>query len=97
MRAGVRKSPMSGPENDAMKTIVTIAALAFGLGACVPATPYYLVAPSDPSIPGRGARYATVIAGVKTYAPVGPKDWREMNREVAPHSPPSTAGARHGR
>lgn len=80
-----------------MKTVFVIATAALGLGACVPATPYYLVAPSDPSIPGRGARYATVTAGVKNYAPVGPKDWREMNREVAPQNSSHGAGARHGR
>jgi hypothetical protein len=81
-----------------MKPIAVIAALALGAAACVPVTPHYLVAASDPSIPGRGPRYATVTAGVKDYAPVGPRDWREINREVSPQpGQPTAEGARRGR
>lgn len=82
----------------AMKPILFLAALAPVLGACIPATPPYLVAPADPAISGRTPRYSAVTAGVKGYAPVGPGDWREMNREVAPRSgQPTTEGARRGR
>jgi hypothetical protein len=81
-----------------MKALVIVAALALGVGACMPATPRYLVAASDPSISGRGPRYATVTAGVKDYRPVGPRDWRELNREVAPQArQPSAESARRGR
>lgn len=81
-----------------MKTIVVIAALAPGLGACMPATPYYLIAPSNPAQSGRPPRYSAVTAGAKAYAPVGPGDWREMNREVAPRpGQPTAEGARRGR
>jgi hypothetical protein len=81
-----------------MKTMVIIAGLAFGAGACVLVTPHYLVAAADPSMPGRIPRYATVTAGVKDYRPVDPRNWRELNREVAPQpEEPSTEGARRGR
>ena len=81
-----------------MNRLAIVAALALGLGACVPATPHYLVAASDPSIPGRGPRYATVTAGVRDFKPVGPRDWRELNREVAPQpGQPSADAARRGR
>ena len=81
-----------------MKTFAIVSTLALGVGACTPTTPHYLVAASDPSIPGRGPRYATVTAGVKDYRPVGPRDWRELNREVAPQpGQPSAESARRGR
>ena len=81
-----------------MNRPVLLTALALGLGACVPATPHYLVAASDPSIPGRGPAYATVTAGVRDYKPVSPRDWRELNREVAPQpGQPSADAARRGR
>jgi len=78
--------------------IVILMGLALAIGACVPATPHYLVAASDPSIPGRGPRYATVTGGVKEYRPVDPQDWRELNRAVAPQpGQPSAESARRGR
>lgn len=86
-----------------MKFIITIAALAAGVGACVPATPHYLVAPADPGVSGRAVRYTNVTAGVKAYGPVGPGDWREQNRAVGPadraqdRGQDSAAGARRGR
>jgi hypothetical protein len=81
-----------------MKTIGIVAGLALGAGACVPAAPHYLVAAADPSIPGRTPRYTAVTARVKDYRPVKPRDWRELNREVAPQrGQPSTEGARRGR
>ena len=64
-----------------------LAYLAFAclpLGGCVATPPARLVAPDDPSIPVRAPAYATVTAGVKTYEVTGPRDWRELNREVAP-------------
>ncbi|MCC2650956.1 MAG: hypothetical protein K0R61_2255 [Microvirga sp.] len=81
-----------------MNPIFIVAALAAALAACVPATPSYLVAAADPAIPSPGPRYATVTAGVKDYQPLGPRDWRELNRQVAPGSgQPSSEGARRGR
>ena len=86
-----------------MKIVVAITALAGGVAGCMPVTPHYLVAASDPAIRGRGARYATVTAGVKDYRPVGPRDWRALNREVGPaddrqdRGQDSAAGARRGR
>ena len=78
--------------------IAILMGLALAIGACVPATPQYLVAASDPSVPARGPRYVTVTAGVKEYRPVGPRDWRELNLEVGPQpGQPSAESARRGR
>ena len=66
-----------------LRLVFLAAALPF-LGACVPTVPYHVVAPADPSIRVRGPSYSTVTAGVKNYQVTGPKDWRELNREVAP-------------
>ncbi|AWB26029.1 hypothetical protein DA075_34510 [Methylobacterium currus] len=46
--------------------------------------PAYLVQPADPRIAVRPPRYTTVVAGVKRYDVVDPKDWRELNRAVTP-------------
>ena len=55
------------------------------VGACVPAAPpYHLVAPADPDVRVRPPAYATVTAGVRDFQVTGPRDWRELNREVAP-------------
>jgi hypothetical protein len=55
------------------------------LGGCVPmAPPYYLVAPSDPTVPVPDPAYGRVLRGVKDYRVVEPRDWREQNREVGP-------------
>ena len=67
-----------------MHKLLIVAAVLF-LTACVPAAPpYYLVAPADPNVRVRGAAYSTVTAGTKNFQVTGPKDWREMNRQVAP-------------
>ena len=67
-----------------MHRLLILAAVLPILGACVPTVPYHVVAPADPSIRVRGPAYSTVTAGVKNYQVTGPKDWRELNREVAP-------------
>jgi hypothetical protein len=81
-----------------MDRLIIVAALALGLGACVPATPHYLIAACDPPMLGRGPHYAPVTAGVRDFKPVGPRDWRELNREVSPEpGQPSADAARRGR
>jgi hypothetical protein len=64
--------------------LISIPALGFALGACVPTTPSYLTAPADPAVRGRGPGYASVTEGVRNYDVVEPLDWREQNRRVAP-------------
>ncbi|WP_419953321.1 hypothetical protein [Methylobacterium sp.] len=55
------------------------------LAACVPAGgPERLVMPADPTVAVRSPRYSSVTAGVKRFDVVDPKDWRELNRRVAP-------------
>ena len=46
--------------------------------------PAYLVQPADPRLAVRAPRYTNVVAGVKRYNVVDPKDWRELNRAVTP-------------
>ena len=46
--------------------------------------PAYLIRPADPQIAVRAPRYTNVIAGVKRFDVVDPKDWRALNRAVAP-------------
>ena len=67
-----------------MLRVIFLAAAFPVLGACVPTVPYHVVAPADPSIRGPRPAYSTVTAGVKTFEVTGPKDWRELNREVTP-------------
>jgi hypothetical protein len=81
---------------------ISLATLALGLGACVPsAPPQYLAAPADPSVPGRPPAYTPVMAGMRNYDVVEPKDWRELNRSVGPQTAPepgdSDDAARRGR
>jgi len=55
------------------------------LAGCIPAAvPAGLVLPSDPGVPVPPPRYAKVTRGVKDFGVVEPKDWRELNRQVAP-------------
>lgn len=67
---------------------ISLLALALALGACVPETPSYLAATTDPSVGTRPSRYAAVTAGVRNYDVVEPLDWRELNRRVAPGGDP---------
>ena len=53
------------------------------VSACVPTPPSHLVAAADPHARVRQPAYATVTAGVRNFAVTGPRDWRELNREVA--------------
>ncbi|WP_345821844.1 hypothetical protein ABC766_08710 [Methylobacterium fujisawaense] len=55
------------------------------LAGCMPAAvPVGLVLPSEPHVPVPPPRYAKVTAGVQDFRVVEPKDWRELNRQVAP-------------
>lgn len=66
-----------------LKTVMA-AVLAAGLGACVPTVPRHLASPADPSVGTRDVAMPRVTAGVATFEVTGPKDWREINRQVAP-------------
>jgi hypothetical protein len=43
--------------------------------------------PADPGAPVPPARYAPVISGTKSYRPVEPVPWGNVNRSVAPPEP----------
>ncbi len=55
-----------------------------------------LVLPSEPDIPVRPPRYAKVTQGVKDFGVVDPKDWRELNRQVAPKAGSGGTGGMPG-
>lgn len=56
----------------------------FLASACVTAAPPYLLAPTDPSLGTRPLGTRSVTADLVDIRPVSPKDWRELNRAVAP-------------
>ncbi|NIX78260.1 hypothetical protein [Microvirga terricola] len=66
-----------------MKTIMA-AGLAAILGACLPTAPQHLASPADPTIGTRSIVTPRVTAGVVPFEVTGPKDWHEINRQVAP-------------
>ena len=77
-----------------MLKAIFLVTLAMSLGACVPAAPVQsLAAPSDPAIRVRPPTYAPVMAGVRNYDVVEPKDWRELNRSVGPQASPERGGS----
>ena len=66
-----------------MRTSLSLVFIGAGLlGACTP--PTFLVQPADPNLAVRAPRYTNVVAGVKRFDVVDPKDWRALNRAVAP-------------
>ena len=67
-----------------MHRLLILAAALPLLGACVPTVPYHVVSPADPSVGVRRPAYSTVTAGARNFQVTGPKDWRQLNREVAP-------------
>jgi hypothetical protein len=55
--------------------------------------------PADPSAAVPPARYAPVIGGAKSYRPVDPLPWGDLNRRVAPPAerPPEGAAPSQGK
>lgn len=47
--------------------------------------------PADDRSPTDNAHYHSVTAGFEPHWPVGPKDWRELNRKVGPRGGRSNA------
>jgi len=68
-----------------MRRLLVFIFPALALAACS-AVPPYLEKPADPSQRIAPLRYTPVAAETKTYRPVGPKGWEELNRRVAPKS-----------
>jgi hypothetical protein len=48
------------------------------------ATPAWGRGPADPDAPVPPARYAPVMSGTKSFRPVQPEPWGDVNRSVAP-------------
>ena len=68
-----------------MGRVFVFTLMAFALSACA-SVPAYLEKPADPSARVPRSGYQPVAAETKTYRPVGPKGWEELNRRVAPKS-----------
>lgn len=77
---------------------LSIAALgSLGLQACTSVPlPAYLAAPADPTAPVRPVSYQSVTAGTRTFRPVDPKGWEDLNRDVAPKPGEGMSGMDHG-
>lgn len=61
------------------------AMLGLALAACSAApVPTYLARPADPSIRVPAPAYQSVSAGMNSFRPAEPKDWRDLNRRVGP-------------
>lgn len=74
-----------------MSRSVWLVATSLSLSACaIPDQATFLTAPADPRLQPRAVQYSRVTSGAKTFSVVEPKDWREMNRRVAPQ--PSARG-----
>ena len=43
--------------------------------------------PDDPWAPVSATRYAPVLAGTRSYRPVEPLPWGDINRRVGPNAP----------
>ena len=67
-----------------MRTFLFLALAGSALLSACSDPPAYLVQPADPRLAVRAPRYTNVVAGVKRYDVVDPKDWRELNRAVTP-------------
>jgi hypothetical protein len=50
--------------------------------------------PDDPCAKVPPTRYSSVMAGAKTYRPVEPMPWGDINRRMAPKPPQKPAGPR---
>jgi len=48
------------------------------------AFPAHSASPDDPAAPVPSARYQSVISDAKSYRPVDPLPWGDVNRRVAP-------------
>lgn len=66
------------------RTLIAIT-LASALSACATPPPY-LERPADPSAKIPRVGYQPVAGETKTYRPVNPKGWEELNRRVTPKS-----------
>jgi len=71
------------------RVLLPVALLA--LGACAaPVIPDSLARPANPDAPVPPPAYHSVTAGAATLRPVGPMNWREINRRVTPQKGPAT-------
>jgi hypothetical protein len=48
------------------------------------ALPAHSASPDDPAAPVPSTRYSPVISGTRSYRPVEPLPWGDVNRRVAP-------------
>jgi hypothetical protein len=56
----------------------------FGVLAVAGSLAVHAATPDDPGAPAPPSRYRPVISGTKSYRPVEPLPWGDVNRRVAP-------------
>ncbi len=59
-----------------------------GLLVAASAAGGYAASPDDPGASVKANRYSPVTSGTKSYRPVGPLPWGDVNRRVAPKQTP---------
>jgi hypothetical protein len=62
-----------------------------------PATRLHAANPDDPAVPVPRDVYRRITSGVKSYRPVEPLPWADVNRRVAPREkrPPANLRSQH--
>lgn len=66
---------------------VVILAICVAASACAPTRPpppTYLLAVGDPRRRAPALRVGDATAGTRDFRPVGPRDWIDVNRDIAP-------------
>jgi len=59
-------------------------------------TGVHAASPDDPGAPAPSARYSPVTSGTKSYRPVEPLPWGDVNRRVTPQAKQPPAGKDKG-
>jgi len=59
-------------------------------------TAVHAASPDDPGAPASSARYRPVTSGTRTYRPVEPLPWGDVNRRVAPQPQQAPEGKDKG-
>jgi hypothetical protein len=84
----MRKPPSPFLPSVLLLRLLAVTAPAMLASACaLPANPVAGDDPADPAARVARPAYVSVTAGMKSFRPVEPKGWEELNRQVGPKSP----------
>jgi len=75
-----------------MAKIILAALTGLVMAGGMPDAPSDLLAPADPARETNWSPPASPTTGLYPFMPVDPKDWRQMNRDVAPVPEKSSKG-----